>query len=72
MEKQLIKTPDVAKRLGVEVSHVYYAANEGHYDDFLVRVSPHRLRFDPDKLEEFIQRGGVRQAECDEGMAQAA
>jgi len=39
----------------------------------MVRISPRRLRFDPDKLEEFIDRGGVtREADEASGMARVA
>lgn len=69
--KELLRIPEAAKRLGMKTPAAYYAAQNGYWNDFLVRPTPHQLRVDPDRLEEFIRRGGVRQAES-ELMAQAA
>jgi hypothetical protein len=71
VRKQLIKAQDVADIFEQPLHAVWRNVREGLYDDFTVKISPHRYRFDPDRLEEFIQRGGVRLADND-AMAQAA
>lgn len=71
MAKDLLKIPDVAKRLGMKTPAAYYAAENGYWDEFLVRPTPRQLRCDPERLEEFIKRGGVRENDL-ALMAQAA
>lgn len=46
----------VARRLGVRVHRVYALAREGTLP--CVRIGSRQLRFSPEAIEEFIERGG--------------
>lgn len=53
--KQLLTMPQVAEILGVREQKVYIMARQGMFP--VVRLG-RQLRADPDKLQEWIDRGG--------------
>lgn len=51
-DKALLKVPDVARRLGISVPHVYGLARRGEIPCVRIGTS---VRFDPEDVEEYIR-----------------
>jgi hypothetical protein len=54
----LIKAPEAAKMLDIRLARLYELTRQRIVPS--VRVGPKQLRYDPNTLREWIQKGGVQ------------